>query len=56
MAKDIYVYTGKESPIVRTMNFNRGGVVVNIDFNKEREVVGVEVIAAKKIMVDGKRV
>lgn len=54
--KDVYVHTKLSGPSVRTMSFSRGGIVVNIDFNKAREVVGVEVIDAKKITVNGKRV
>lgn len=55
MKKDVYVYTGKEGPAVRTEKFNRGGVFVAVDFNHDREVIGVEVIDATAATVDGEK-
>lgn len=55
MKRDIYVHTGKEGPVVRTEKFNKGGVFVGVDFNYEREVVGVEVIDATGLTIDGNK-
>lgn len=54
--RDVYINTSKEGRIVRTMKFTNGGVLVALDFNRKREVVGVEVLNSTKVSIDGKRV
>lgn len=55
MKRDIYVYTGKQGEVVRTATYTKGNIHVQVDFNAEREVVGVEVIDATALAVDGNK-
>lgn len=50
---DVYVKTGKEGKSVRIMRFAKGGVFVAINFNKKREVIGVEILSASTVAIDG---
>lgn len=50
---DIYIKTGINGKVARTMKFTRGGIMVMLDFNQHREVVGVEVLSAASFAVDG---
>ncbi len=46
----------KDSKVARTTIYNRGGVFVGIDFDKNRNVLGVEVLDAKSVHINGKKV
>lgn len=54
--KNVYVKTKKEGEIVRTSTYTNGGVCVCVDFNYKREVVGVEIIDAESIKINGEEV
>lgn len=46
----------KDSKVARTMVFNRGGIFVALDFDRDRHVLGVEILDAKSVHINGKKV
>ncbi len=47
---------GTRGEAVRTIRYNRGDIHVALDFNKDREVIGVEVLTAKSVAINGRQV
>ena len=55
--KDVYIKTTGKGKIVKTESFGmNGGSLVLLDFNKKEQVVGVEIIDASEIKINGKKV
>lgn len=52
---DVYVKTGRRGKSVRhkVFGFDRWGATVVIDINEKDQIIGVEVINASEVRVDG---
>ncbi len=53
---DVYIKTKNKGRYVRTIVYKKGSIHVALDFNREREIIGVEILDADEVRVNGERV